>query len=58
MSDLAALAVRNASEGSPVIVLDINGTVRDLDLRDDTLTADAPLAPNAFLRIDRTGKVT
>ena len=24
----------------------------------DTLTTDAPFAPNAFLRIDRTGKVT
>ena len=24
----------------------------------DSLTADAPFAPNAFLRIDRTGKVT
>src|SRR6516165_11166780 len=24
----------------------------------DTLTTDAPFTPNAFLRIDRTGKVT
>ena len=24
----------------------------------DTLTTDAPFAPNAFLRIDRAGKVT
>src|SRR6201988_2297600 len=30
----------------------VRGEVRD------TLTTDAPFAPNAFLRIDRTGKVT
>ena len=34
------------------IVLPVRGEIRD------SLTTDAPFAPNAFLRIDRSGKVT
>ena len=34
------------------IGLPVRGEIRD------TLTVDAPFAPNAFLRIDRAGKVT